>query len=102
MLFAEGKSLTDFPEMEQVIEYNEENIYTTLEESMEIGTKQYEQLNNKQKEIVDIVINKLENKNYNSNCFYIDGPGGSGKTSTYPTVRELNVKNCEKVGLAYS
>jgi len=81
MLFAKGKSLADFRQMEQVIEYNEENIYATLEESMEIGTKQCEQLNNKQKEI-DIVINRLENKNYNSNCFYIDGPGGSGKTFT--------------------
>jgi len=79
LLCAEGKSFSDFPQMEQLIEYNEEDNYT-LEESMEIGTKQYEQLNDKQKEIVDLVLNKLDTNNPNSNCIYIDGPGGSGKT----------------------
>jgi len=46
LLCAEG--LSDFPQMEQLIEYDEENNYTTLEEAMKVGIKQYEQLNNKQ------------------------------------------------------
>lgn len=57
---------------------------TTLEEAMEIDTKQYKQLNDKQKEIVDLILNKLDNNNNNhNNCFYIDGPGGAGKTFIY-------------------
>jgi len=49
MLYAEGKSLADFPQMEQLIENVEENDYMTLEEAMEIGTRQYEQLTSKKK-----------------------------------------------------
>jgi len=41
-----------------------------LEETMEVGTKQYEQLNAKQKEIVDLVLNRLDTNNHN-NCIYI-------------------------------
>jgi len=52
MLCAEGKSLADFPQMEQLIENVEENDYMTLEEAMVVGTRQYKQLNDKQKEIV--------------------------------------------------
>jgi hypothetical protein len=43
MLCTEGKSLADFPQMEQLLETklsNEENDYMTLEQTMEIGTKQ--------------------------------------------------------------
>ncbi|XP_018404137.1 PREDICTED: uncharacterized protein LOC108780818 [Cyphomyrmex costatus] len=77
MLSAEGKSFADFPQMEQLIENEEEDDYRTLEETIEIGTRQYEQLNDKQKEIVDLVLNRLDTNNHNSNCIYIDGPGGS-------------------------
>jgi len=54
MLYAEGKNLADFPQMEQMIEKVEEDDYMTFEEAMKIGTRQYEQLNDKQKEIVDL------------------------------------------------
>jgi len=40
MLCAEGKSLTDFPQMEQLLENDKENDYMTLEQTIEIGTKQ--------------------------------------------------------------
>jgi len=30
--------------------------------------------------IVDLVLNRLDINNPNSNCIYIDGPGDSGKT----------------------
>ncbi|XP_070171475.1 uncharacterized protein [Polyergus mexicanus] len=78
MLRAEGKSLADYPQMEQLIKNSGEEDYMTLEETMEIGTKQYKQLNDKQKEIVDLLLNRLDNNNnHNNHCFYIDGPGGS-------------------------
>jgi len=60
MLCAEGNSLADFPQMEQLIENVEEDDYITLEEITEIGIRQYEQLNDKQKEIVDLVLNRLD------------------------------------------
>jgi len=37
---------------------------------MEVSTRQYKQLNVKQKEIIDLVLNRLHNNNHN--CFYID------------------------------
>jgi len=89
VLCDEGKSFADFPQMEQLIENDEENDYMILEETMEVGTKQYEQLNAKQKEIVDLVLNRLDTNNHNNNCIYIDGPGGSGKTFIYTTTYYL-------------
>lgn len=65
ILFTEGKSFTDFPQMEQLIENNEiEEDYVTLEQAMEIGTRQYDQLNEKQKEIVDLILNTLDSNNW--------------------------------------
>jgi len=93
MLNAEGKTFADFPQMEQLPENNEEIDFISLDQAMNIGTKQYEQLNTKHKEIVDLVLNKLDNNinnsQINNNCFYIDGPGGSGKTFTYTTIYYL-------------
>ncbi|XP_024875804.1 uncharacterized protein LOC112457136 [Temnothorax curvispinosus] len=89
MLLAEGKSFTDFPQMEQLIENNEEEGNVTIEQAMEVGIRQYNQLNKKQKEIVDLILNRLDDKSRNSHCFYIDGPGGSGKTFVYTTIYYL-------------
>jgi len=65
MLRAEGKSFADFPQMEQLQDNDKENDYVSLEETMEIGVRQYEQLNDKQKEIVDLILNRLDNNNHN-------------------------------------
>lgn len=74
----------------QLTEYdNKENYYMTFEQAMEIGTNQYKQLNDKQKEILDLVLSKLDNNTNNNNCFYIDGPGGSGKTFIYTIIYHL-------------
>ncbi|XP_071641856.1 uncharacterized protein [Temnothorax longispinosus] len=89
MLLAEGKSFIDFPQMEQLIENNEEEGNVTIEQAMEVGIRQYNQLNKKQKEIVDLILNRLDDKSRNSHCFYIDGPGGSGKTFVYTTIYYL-------------
>jgi len=70
MLHAEGKSLADFPQMEQIEEDNNEVNYLELAQAIEIGMSQYKQLNEKQKEIVDIILNKIDN-NINC-CYYIE------------------------------
>lgn len=79
--------------MEQIRENNEEEDYITNEQAVEIGIKQYDQLNEKQKEIVDLVLHKLDNNSHNSynshNCVYIDGPDGSGKIFIYTTIYYL-------------
>jgi len=63
-------------------------------QTMEIGTKQYKQLNDEQREIVDFILNRLDNNTRNNYCFYIDGPGGSGKTFIYTTIYHLvKIKN---------
>jgi len=94
MLCAESKSLADFPQMEQLLENDEENDYMTFEQTMEIGTKQYKQLNDEQREIVDFILNRLDNNIHNKYCFYIDGPSGSGKTFIYTTIYHLaKIKN---------
>jgi len=47
LLCAENKSSADFPRMKQLIKNDEKDAYTTLKEVMEVGIRQYEQLNNK-------------------------------------------------------
>jgi len=39
--------------------------------------------------IVDLVLNRLDTNNHNSNCIYIDGPDSSGKTFIYTTIYYL-------------
>ncbi|XP_036147162.1 uncharacterized protein LOC118647075 [Monomorium pharaonis] len=102
MLCAEGKSLADFPQMEQLQENNEDD-FMTLEQVMEIGTRQYNQLNKKQKEIIDLILNRLDNNSQNNNCFYIDGPGGSGKTFIYTTIYYLaKIRNKHVCTMAFT
>ena len=68
-----------------------------MQQHKETGKIQYQKLNTKQKNIIDKVFNvvlKNERTPYNS-CFYIDGPGGSGKTYIYTTLYHL-LKSKEK------
>jgi len=74
-----------------LIKNDEENDYMTLERATEVGIRQYEQLNDKQKEIY-LVLTKLDTNNHNSNCIYIDGPGGSSKTFIYYLSCSQNLK----------
>jgi primosomal protein N' len=84
--------------MEQLIENDREEDYITHKQAMEIGTIKYKKLNDKQKEIVDLLINKLDsNINHNNNCFYIDGPGGSSKTFIYKTIYYLAISKNKRV-----
>ncbi|XP_043464096.1 uncharacterized protein LOC122499686 [Leptopilina heterotoma] len=94
LICAEGRRMSDFPEMEQIINEVTEIINSEINsENMSKGQEQYNKLNEKQKEFVDIILQVANNNvkddvNFN-NCFYIDGPGGSGKTFVYTTLYYL-------------
>ncbi|XP_011859489.1 PREDICTED: ATP-dependent DNA helicase RRM3-like [Vollenhovia emeryi] len=96
LLQAEGSNIVNFPEMEQVIEEQEIDDEEQIQEDLSIGVRQYGQLNIEQKEIVDIILAATTANNNNDTCFYIDGPGGSGKTFIYTTLYYL-LKNKKKV-----
>ncbi|KYN05845.1 ATP-dependent DNA helicase PIF1 [Cyphomyrmex costatus] len=102
MLLKEGKSFSDFQNMEQVTINENKNECLTEQECL-IGINQYKQLNKKQKEIVDIILNTLDNNISEKRCFYIDGPGGSGKTFIYTTIYYLaKVRNKCVCTMAYT
>ena len=55
-----------------------------------MGNRQYTMLNRAQNEIVDKILRVSNVIDYNSSrCFYIDGPGGFGKTFVYTTLYNL-------------
>ncbi|KYQ52386.1 ATP-dependent DNA helicase PIF1, partial [Trachymyrmex zeteki] len=102
MLLTEGKSFAGFSNMEQLMNNDDVTDGLTEQES-EIGLKQYEQLNDKQKEIVDIILDRLDNNSINSHCFYIDGPGGSGKIFIYTTIYYLaKIRNKRVYTMAFT
>ena len=68
------------------------------------GTEKYRLLNEEQKLIVDEVLGSVGNPN--GQCYFIDGPGGSGKTFVHTTIyhlaisRGLTVINVAWTGIA--
>lgn len=95
ILQQEGKSLSEFPQLKSLMqiindnltEINNDNIST--EEHLNIAQLRMDQLNEKQKEIADRVLTAIFENNdaeITNNCFFIDGPGGSGKTFLYETL----------------
>ena len=79
------------------------------ENALEIGTRKYNQLNNEQKIIVDTVLNAARNETENSNasnCIFVNGQGGSGKTYLYETIyyilssENINVSSMTCTGIA--
>ena len=108
LLNKEGRSLADFPTMEQRVEQcvscNTNNEVLSLQRIAEIGQQQYMKLNDEQREIVDTVLHAVEINNHDSNnCIYIDGPGGSGKTFIYTTLYNmLSSKNIKVYSMAFT
>ncbi|XP_044591985.1 uncharacterized protein LOC123270113 [Cotesia glomerata] len=87
MLNKEGVSLSNFPKMPQIDETEDilDDFHTQNVSNDESGAY-YRKLNLKQKEIVDFVMQAINDESdHQSNCIYIDGPGGSGKTFIYTT-----------------
>uniref|UniRef100_A0A6V7KSA2 ATP-dependent DNA helicase n=1 Tax=Bracon brevicornis TaxID=1563983 RepID=A0A6V7KSA2_9HYME len=95
LLVDERSSLSAFPTMPSLDEYeidtndgNDDQMSIGTHET--IGENQYAQLNTKQEEIVDKILNiAMSTEELSSSCFYIDGPGGSGKTFIYTTLYHL-------------
>lgn len=46
-------------------------------------------MNVEQKRVVDTILDAVENPKNIGHCFYLDGPGGTGKTYTYKTLYYL-------------
>ncbi|XP_058805595.1 uncharacterized protein LOC131672409 [Phymastichus coffea] len=109
MLNHEGKSLSNFPAMNQtvithlLVESCDQLSQTHL---ADIGEQQYNLLNEQQKEIVDVILDlatATNDKVNNNNCLYIDGPGGSGKTFIYTTIYNLLCsKNIKVTSMAFT
>ena len=109
LLNREGKSLADFPSMEQsviVAAPANDNHNEPLENSLEIGTTKYNQLNSEQRMIVDKVLYAARNENENyegTNCIFVKGQGGSGKTYLYETIYHiLNSENIKVSSMAFT
>ncbi|XP_074097681.1 uncharacterized protein LOC141526546 [Cotesia typhae] len=91
MLNKEGVHLSNYPKMPQITETESiSDDFETHTSSNDESEAYYQKLNVRQKEIVDFVIQIINEKgNHRSNCVYIDGPGGSGKTFVYTTLCHL-------------
>ena len=90
-LIAKGNDVANFPSMPQLVVNNHIEDSNELHGNFaDMGNRQYIILNRDQKEIVDKILGVLNVIDYNSSrCFYIDGPGGSGKTFVYTTLYNL-------------
>lgn len=53
------------------------------------GNTMYEMLNAEQKDAVDRILLATEDQLARARCFFVDGPGGSGKTFLYETLNHL-------------
>ncbi|XP_058790182.1 uncharacterized protein LOC131663668 [Phymastichus coffea] len=86
ILIKEGKSLADFPTMNQNVMIQimiDTNDTDERNHRLQIGNEQYQKLNAQQKEIVDKTIEASRSDNYTGpTCFYIDGQGDNIKCST--------------------
>lgn len=97
--YDEGKTMADFPSMPNIPD-NEMDIEddTIFEQTLKTGLSYYSKLNNDQKRITDSILQSTENQFDTENkCYYIDGPGGSGKTFMYKTLWYLLTGRKKKV-----
>ena len=75
---------------------------TAPEQYLQKSLDQYSRMNNTQKQIADAILAVLDNNNVNDGkCFFMDGPGGSGKTFIYETLYYL-IKGRNKDGVYWN
>ena len=99
-----GKSLSDFglPELEEIPVQEVPNADEMRQEAINIRN----QLNPEQMVAADSILNALENNHDGNNIFFLDGPGGTGKTFTYNYIvrevlsRNMSVSTCAWIGIA--
>uniref|UniRef100_A0A914YRA2 ATP-dependent DNA helicase n=1 Tax=Panagrolaimus superbus TaxID=310955 RepID=A0A914YRA2_9BILA len=89
----QDKQLSDYPELKLYIESIglQDEITIDVKALHEEGLKDYGSMNVEQKTIVDTVL-KLKGGYY-----FIDGPGGTGKSYTFNTIRKLTMGKGLKV-----
>eukprot|EP00795_Rhopilema_esculentum_P011839 gene11839-2373_t len=100
LLKVHGKSIADpeFSELPQLPdnfqnpEQDEENI--DIAQEREQGQEMLHRLNDQQRHIFDTVMEAIQTHSEN-NCFFVDGPAGTGKTFLYNTV----VHNLQALGI---
>ncbi|XP_058810119.1 ATP-dependent DNA helicase pif1-like [Phymastichus coffea] len=109
LLNEEGRSLADFPTMNQFVETEFPCLHQlafprSLQPTAERGQDRYNNLNPQQKQIVDMVVEAVQNINYTGpKRIYMDGPGGSRKTYVYETIYcKLNSENIKICAMAFT
>lgn len=87
----EGRNFRDWVQrynMEDIENYkndlNEEIL--NVDENAALGVQMYNLLKGKQLEVVDKILSSCNNDQAESKSFFIDGPGGTGKTFIYKTL----------------
>eukprot|EP00794_Sanderia_malayensis_P011663 gene11663-biopygen9333 len=88
-LHIHGISLKDFPEMPQLLadyaQPQQPADEINIEQEREQGQRMFEQLNPEQPQIHNPIVQAIETQSPD-NCFYLDGPAGTGKTFLYNTL----------------
>eukprot|EP00794_Sanderia_malayensis_P002203 gene2203-biopygen1972 len=101
-----GKSLKDFPEMPQLpADYAQPRQAAdeiNIEQEQEQGQRMFEQLNPEQLQVHNTIVQAIETQSPD-NCFFLDGPAGTGKTFLYNTlVHNLQASGHKVKCVAYS
>uniref|UniRef100_A0A914Z393 ATP-dependent DNA helicase n=1 Tax=Panagrolaimus superbus TaxID=310955 RepID=A0A914Z393_9BILA len=95
----QDKQLSDYPELEAYMNEigMDEEVTLDLKALFEEGMSMYDLMNDEQKSIVDTVIDQLKNPNKKGLCIFADGPGGTGKSYTFNTIRNLALAMGKKI-----
>ena len=99
-----GKSLLDYPQLDELKQLIDNHEYSlsgdeATQNYSAIVQEKIEKLNIKQREVFIKILDSVYQENVEGdkkNCFFIDGPGGSGKTFLYETLwyyLKMNNKN---------
>jgi hypothetical protein len=86
----------DLPEPVFLIDEDCEDDFD-VELEKEMAKEYYEKLNHEQKNAVDRILTSIERNAKTANCFFLDGPGGTGKTFIYNTVTHILRSKGKKV-----
>ncbi|VDL66325.1 unnamed protein product, partial [Nippostrongylus brasiliensis] len=90
-----GKRLQDFVIAPQVERPEIPDIPINFEAHAAEGAAQYETLNEGQKNAADGILAALDSEE--NRCFFVDGPGGTGKTYLYNTIHNICIGRHKKV-----
>ncbi|RWS27879.1 uncharacterized protein B4U80_03589 [Leptotrombidium deliense] len=103
MLESENSTLESFGILKPNISHNPPSLCDGIfQEHQNSFEKLYSSLNNDQRNVFDSISAALD-KNCCSNCFYIDGPGGVGKTYLYRCLMHyMNVKGKKVFTIAWT